>query len=56
MVITMNELQEKKVYDLMYKLNLKPQTVNHLFWDLIDRKAVDPEILAELMNFNIKGD
>ena len=40
----------------MYKLNLKPQTVNHLFWDLIDRKAVDPEILAELMNFNIKGD
>ena len=52
----MNELQAKKVYDLIYRMDFEPQTVIHLFWDLIDRKAINPEILAELMNFNIKGD
>lgn len=52
----MNDLQAKKVYDLIYKMNFEPQTVQHLFWDLIDRRAVDPEVLAELMNFNIGDD
>ena len=52
----MNDLQAKKVYDLIYKMNFESQTVQHLFWDLIDRRAVDPEVLAELMNFNIGGD
>ena len=52
----MNELQAKRVYDLIYRMNFEPQTIHYLFWDLIDREAVDPEVLAELMNFNIKGD
>lgn len=52
----MNERQAKKVYDLIYKMNFEPQTVQHIFWDLIDRRAVDPEVLVDIMNFNIKGD
>lgn len=52
----MNEQQAKRVYDLTYRLNLKPETIQHIFWDLMDRGAINPEILAEIMNFNIKGD
>ena len=52
----MNDLDKKMVYEHVFSKNLDCQTVDNLFWDLMNREAIDPEILAELMNFDVEGD